>query len=132
VEQLRIVAIDWSGRSGHDQRRTLWLAETIDAQLVRLENGRTRTEIVELLVAEKQRDPHLVVGLDFAFSLPAWYLRERGLTARTLWAALAEEALTPTMRRLGLARWLNTPERPFWTTREAHRLLATAAGAPSH
>jgi hypothetical protein len=62
--------------------------------------------------------------LDFAFSLPAWYLRERRLTARTLWAALAEEALTPAMRRLGLARWLNTPERSFWTTGEAHRLLA--------
>jgi predicted nuclease with RNAse H fold len=124
VETLRIIAIAWSGRSGRDQRRTLWLAETIDGQLVRLENGRTRTEIVEVLVAEKQRNPHLVVGMDFAFSLPAWYLRERGLTARTLWAALAEEALTPAMRRQKLAQWLNTPERPYWMTGEAHRQLA--------
>jgi hypothetical protein len=124
VNRLRIIAIDWSGRSGRDQRRTLWLAETIDGQLMRLENGRTRAEIVDVLVAEKERDPHLVVGLDFAFSQPAWYLRERGLTAHTLWAALAEEALTPAMRRLGLARWLNTPEPPFWTTGQAHALLA--------
>jgi len=28
------------------------------------------------------------------------------------------------MRRLGLARWLNTPEPPFWTTGAAHRLVA--------
>jgi hypothetical protein len=124
VEGPRIIAIDWSGRSGRVQRRTLWLAETTDGQLVRLENGRTRAEIVEALVAEKQHDPRLIVGLDFAFSLPAWYLQERGLTARTLWAALAEEALTPAMRRLGLARWLNTPEPPFWTTGAAHRLVA--------
>jgi len=37
VEGPRIIAIDWSGRSGRDQRRTLWLAETTDGQLVRLE-----------------------------------------------------------------------------------------------
>jgi predicted nuclease with RNAse H fold len=124
VKEPRIIAIDWSGRSGRDQRRTLWLAETIDGEFVRLENGRTRAEIIEVLVAEQDHDPHLVVGLDFAFSLPAWYLRDRGLTARTLWVALAEEALTPGMRRLGLAHWLNTPEPPFWTTGGAHRLLA--------
>jgi hypothetical protein len=124
VKKPRIIAIDWSGRSGRDQRQTLWLAETIDGELLRVENGRTRAEIVETLVAEKDRDPHLVVGLDFAFSLPAWYLQERGLTARTLWAALVEEALTPGMRQLGLARWMNTPEPPFWTTGQAHALLA--------
>jgi hypothetical protein len=124
VKEPRIIAIDWSGRSGRDQRRTLWLAEAIDGQMVRLENGRTRDQIVDDLVVEKQRDPHLIVGFDFAFSLPAWYLRERGFAARTLWAALAEEALTPAMRPLGLARWMNTPEPPFWTTGEAHRLLA--------
>jgi predicted nuclease with RNAse H fold len=124
VKDPRIIAIDWSGRSGHEQRRTLWLAETIEGELVRLENGRTRAEIIDALVAEKDRDPHLIVGFDFAFSLPAWYVRDRELTARTLWLALAEEALTPAMRRLGLARWMNTPEAPFWTTGQAHRLLA--------
>jgi hypothetical protein len=121
----RIVAIDWSGRSGPDQRRALWIAETFGGQLVRLEGGRTRTEIVDLLIAEKNRDPNLIVGFDFAFSLPAWYLRERGLTARALWATLADEALTPTMRGLGLAHWLNAPKPPFWTTAEAHALLAS-------
>jgi predicted nuclease with RNAse H fold len=123
VKGLRVIAIDWSGRSGRDQRRFLWLAETIDGELVRLENGRTRAELVEALIVEKDRDPRLIVGLDFAFSLPAWYVRDRGLTARTLWAALAEEALTPGMRQVGLARWMNTPEPPFWTTGEAHRRL---------
>lgn len=118
------MAIDWSGRGGPDQRRALWLAEAIDGELVRLEGGRTRAELVELLVAEAGRDPDLIVGIDFAFSLPAWYLRERQLTPGQLWALLADEALTPTMRRLGLTRWLNRPEPPFWVTGEAHARLA--------
>jgi len=52
-----------------------------------------------LLIAEAHRDPNLIVGFDFAFSLPAWYLQERQLTPRQLWALVADEALTPTMRR---------------------------------
>jgi hypothetical protein len=119
----RLMAIDWSGRSGPDQRRTLWLAEVVDSKLVRLEGGRTRAELIELLIAEADHDPNLIVGCDFAFSLPAWYLQERRLTPRQLWALLADEALTPTMRRLGLARWMNSPEWPFWTTGEAHARL---------
>jgi hypothetical protein len=120
------MAIDWSGRSGRDQRRFLWLAEAVDGELVRLEGGRTRAELVELLIAEANRDPNLIVGLDFAFSLPAWYLQERRLTPRQLWALLADEALTPAMRQLGLTRWKNRPELPFWITGEAHAQLAPA------
>jgi hypothetical protein len=124
MNKPRIIAIDWSGRRGTDQKRTLWLGEAIHGELVRLASGRTRAELVELLIAEADRDPNLIVGLDFAFSLPAWYLRDQELIPRQLWAALAEEVLTPAMRRLGLARWMNTPEPPFWTTGEAHALLA--------
>jgi hypothetical protein len=58
------MAIDWSGRSGPDQRRALWLAEAVDGELVRLEGGRTRAELVELLIAEATRDPNLIVGID--------------------------------------------------------------------
>jgi hypothetical protein len=123
VNKPRVVAIDWSGRSGPDQRRALWLAEAVDGELVRLEGGRTRAELVDLLIAEATRDPNLIVGIDFAFSLPAWYLQERQLTARQLWALLADEALTAAMRQLGLTRWMNRPELPFWTTGEAHAQL---------
>ncbi len=117
------MAIDWSGRGGPDQRRALWLAEAVDGELVRLEGGRTRAELIELLIAETERDPNLIVGVDFAFSLPAWYLQQRQLTARQLWALLADEALTPAMRQLGLTRWMNRPDLPFWTTGEAHARL---------
>lgn len=118
------MAIDWSGRRGPDQRRFLWLAEAVDGELVRLEGGRTRAELIELLITEADRDPNLIVGVDFAFSLPAWYLQQRQLTPRQLWALLADEALTPAMRQLGLTRWMNRPELPFWITGEAHARLA--------
>ena len=120
------MAIDWSGRAGPDQRRALWLAEAVDGALVRLQAGRTRAELVELLIAEAARDPDLIVGVDFAFSLPAWYLRERQLTPCQLWALLADEALTPAMRERGLTRWMNRPELPFWTTGEARARLTPA------
>jgi hypothetical protein len=117
------MAIDWSGRSGPDQGRAIWLAEAIGGELVRLEGARTRAEVVELLIAEADRDPGLIVGFDFAFSLPAWYLQVRRLTPRQLWALLADEALTPAMHRYGLARWMNGPETPFWTLRQDRALL---------
>jgi hypothetical protein len=119
----RLIAVDWSGRSGDDQRQAIWLAEVVGGQLVRLEDGRTRTELVDLLLAEADRDPNLIVGFDFAFSLPAWYLQDRQLTPHQLWALLADEALTPATRRYGLARWMNSPELPFWTTVQAHAQL---------
>ena len=117
------VAIDWSGRRGPDQRRALWLGAAREGALVRLEGGRTRAELVDLLIAEAGCDPDLVVGLDFAFSLPAWYLRELRLGPRELWSALADEALTTRMERAGLAAWMNAPEPPFWTTAAGHAAL---------
>jgi hypothetical protein len=122
VTAPRVVAIDWSGRSGPAQRHAIWLGDARDGELVRLGSGRSRDEIVAFLIGEVERDSRLVVGLDCAFSLPAWYLRQRGLSPRRLWSALAAEALTPAMRRAGLAVWMNLPEPPFWTTREGHAL----------
>lgn len=121
--RARVFAVDWSGRSGSDQRRAIWLAEAVDGKLVRLEDGRTRSELVDELIAEAARDPNLIVGIDFALSLPAWYLLDRGLTARQLWATLADEALTPTMKQVGLAEWMKEPEPPFWKKRKADAQL---------
>lgn len=121
--ETRVIAIDWSGRTGPDQKRVIWLAEASAGRLTRLENGRTRAELTDFLLEELARDGNLIVGLDFAFSLPAWYLERRHLTPRALWKALAEESLTPKMTQLGLAKWLRDPEPPFWRTSDAYRLL---------
>jgi hypothetical protein len=82
---IRSTATPSRSPGGADQKRALWAGEAVDGELVRLTGGRTHAELVELLVAEVNRDPNMVVGLDFAFSLPAWYLRDRGLTV-TPWS----------------------------------------------
>jgi predicted nuclease with RNAse H fold len=80
---MRVIAVDWSGRTDARQAETLWVAEAVDGRLVELRNGRRREEVIDDLQA---LDGELVVGFDFAFSLPEWWLREQGVTdVRELW-----------------------------------------------
>jgi hypothetical protein len=98
------IAVDWSGAI-EGVRSRLWLAEARDGALVRVECGRDRDELVAHLLECARRDPELVVGLDFAFSFPAWFLEERGLaSARELWDLVAREG----------ERWLAECPAPFW------------------
>jgi hypothetical protein len=56
-------------------------------------------------VAEAERTPRMVVGLDFAFSLPAWFLEQRNLkSAQELWALADREA----------EAWIAACRPPFW------------------
>ena len=101
---MRQIAIDWSGAK-QGARSKIWLAEVRDGRLVRLESGRSREEIVDELVTEAARDPDLVVGLDFAFSVPLWFFRKRGLKrVEDLWAVVAQDGES----------WLAECEPPFW------------------
>jgi Protein of unknown function (DUF429) len=100
----RIIAVDWSGdlTSAH---RKMWLAEITESGLRRLECGRSREELTDHLIDEAHRDPRLIVGLDFAFSFPAWFLEARGIrSAPELWALADREAQA----------WLAACEPPFW------------------
>ena len=91
VSRVRVVAVDWSGRRA-GERRHLWMAEAADGELVRLEDGRTRDEVVDARSSARAADdPTLVVGFDFSFSLPGVVPRPRRVTATRdeLWAAAA-------------------------------------------
>jgi hypothetical protein len=101
---VAVLAIDWSGRAS-GARRHIWIGEARDGQLVALEAGRTREEVVDHLLERAARDHALVVGLDFSFSLPAWFLDERGFaSAPALWdAAIASGD-----------EWLRACDPPFW------------------
>jgi hypothetical protein len=123
-----VIAIDWSGQSGPGQKRVIWLAEVTGGHLTRLENGRTRNDVVDHLVAQKHRDPKLVVGIDFAFSLPAWYLQHRRLSERALWTVIADEALTPAMRRYGPGAMDERPGVPVLDNRPGARSSGTRPG----
>jgi hypothetical protein len=101
---MTVVAVDWSGRRS-GERRYLWLAEAADGSLLRLECGRTRAELVAELVARATEDPAPVVGFDFSFSLPVWFLdRDGHQEAGDLWAAATRDG----------ERWLRECEPPFW------------------
>src|SRR5690349_11550917 len=71
------IAVDWSGAARGAERR-IWLAEVVDGRLVRLENGRSRAQLVRHLQDCALREPELALGLDFAFGFPAWFAREQG------------------------------------------------------
>jgi hypothetical protein len=99
---LVAVAVDWSGaRAASGQKKKIWWAQVSEQGAVALRNGRTRAEVVEELL-ELSRDVDLIVGLDFAFSLPAWFMQQQGWTrAAELWSAEPES-------------WLDGPRLPFW------------------
>jgi hypothetical protein len=101
---LTVIAVDWSGRRV-GERRHLWTAEADDGVLVRLEADRSRGDVVGELVARADERPGIVVGFDFSFSLPDWFLAARGFTrARDLWDAAAIDG----------DHWLRDCEPPFW------------------
>jgi len=101
---VRVIAVDWSGRlSG--EARAIWLAEVRGGALVRLEGGRTRADVVDHLIDVAAREPNVVVGLDFSFSLPEWFLVERGYaTVDELWDAAGQDG----------EEWLRECAPPFW------------------
>lgn len=83
----RAVGVDWSGAA--DPRaaaRAIWLAVVEDGALVALEHGRDREATLAHLVELVLTEPETVIGLDFCFSAPAWFLAGRGMrSAGELW-----------------------------------------------
>jgi hypothetical protein len=103
------------------------LAEAAGGKLERLENGRDREAIAEHLLADVARGNDAVIGLDFAFSLPASFLLSSGLSsARDLWALTDKHEA-----------WLASCQPPFWGKRGTHapalseRVRRTELEAPS-
>jgi hypothetical protein len=133
VTEPRVVAIDWSGALTAS-RRKIWLAEVACGAIARLEDGRDRAEIEAHLLDLTARDANVIIGLDFGFSMPAWFMRERGYaSAHDLWADVASCAGE---------EWLAKCEPPFWGRpgkprpaidgeRPTHRRCETAVRAKS-
>ena len=103
---MLVVAVDWSGHATTaGQRRHIWIGVAGGGKLVALEDGRDRHEVVDYLIGVSRGDANLVVGLDFAFSFPAWFLREQALpNVAFLWDLVAEKG----------EQWLRACQPPFW------------------
>jgi hypothetical protein len=97
----RVAAVDWSGRTVGAERY-IWLAVAERGRLVSLECGRDRGRLADHLVELALRDPALVVGLDFGFSLPLWFLDREGLDNGMAVPQVLSEG------------WLRECPAPFW------------------
>jgi hypothetical protein len=101
---VRVLAVDWSGK---DRREAefIWLADVRDGELIDLYNGLTREQLVARLVEIARAEPEMVVGLDFAFSFPAWWCRAQGFRdARDVWTAMRDRG----------EQLLAACDDPFW------------------
>ncbi|WP_353065441.1 hypothetical protein RBB77_05600 [Tunturibacter psychrotolerans] len=88
----RVVGVDWSGDKGSGQRRKIWAGVwTASTGRVTLEGGRTREELIAWLIEMGEETPRMVVGFDFTFSYPAWFLKELGIgSAPEFWRLVAD------------------------------------------
>ena len=114
-----VIAIDWSGAKTGFRKKIWWAKAGADGLRV-LKNGRSREGIRDLLLKERTKDPDLVVGLDFAFSFPAWFLRaKRCASVFQFWQCARSRG----------EEWLGEIRPPFFTkggwlaeARKAYRL----------
>jgi hypothetical protein len=101
---MGVVAVDWSG----DQkaaRKKIWTAESSQGQLEDLTAGRTSDEVADHLMALADRDANLVIGFDFAFSMPSWFVQSQGASSGpSFWDVV--ECKGPS--------WLKTCPHPFF------------------
>src|SRR5438093_5008569 len=105
---VRVAAVDWSGRAAGAER-FIWIGLAREGRLVSLECGRDRTRLADRLVELALGDPGLVVGLDFGFSFPLWFLDREGL----------ENGMA--VREAASERWLRECPLPFWGRRGRRR-----------
>jgi hypothetical protein len=106
-----VIAVDWSG-AARGAAAHIWSAHARDGELIALRNGRDRSEVVGDLIALRRSCPGgLSVGLDFSFSFPAWFVRQRACaTIDDVWALAEHEG----------EGWLAACAPPFWG-RPGHR-----------
>jgi hypothetical protein len=100
-------AIDWSGAKARGGARDIALAEAADERLVDIRVGLSRTDVERWLLRRATSARELVVGLDFAFSLPAWFAHEKlsATSVDDVWAIVEAEG----------EQWLDgSAPWPFW------------------
>ena len=101
---VKMIAVDWSGKA-KGPAESLWRAEVRDGKLAELRNGLDRGELIAKLLELGEAEPNMVIGLDFAFSFPAWWCEENGWSSGDdVWSAMAHRG----------EDLLDGCEAPFW------------------
>jgi hypothetical protein len=100
----RFIAIDWSGAASIAGQRRHIVAAHYEAGDIILSGGRTRAETIAWLIEQARRTPALMVGLDFAFSYPAWFVKQHASKVEDFWSTVEKEG----------EFWLASCDAPFW------------------
>jgi hypothetical protein len=101
---VRIVAIDWSGAK-RGAGKKIWAAEFCDGEPVEeLITGKDRESLKDCLVDAASKSDRLIVGLDFAFSFPSWFVETQASSVQGLWTKVSHQG----------ERWLEECSWPFW------------------
>lgn len=101
---MECLAIDWSGAVA-GERSKIWIASATAGSLTSLVAPGSRDAVRDFLLARCRVDAPCLVGLDFAFSFPAWFASSRGWThARQVWTAARDDGEV----------WLGACAPPFW------------------
>lgn len=101
---MECIAVDWSGALTGAASR-IWIASAVDGRLTSLEAPGSRDAVRESLLARRADPAPVLVGLDFAFSVPAWYAATRGWRdVAQVWRAARDEG----------EAWLRDCAPPFW------------------
>ena len=101
----RVIAIDWSGAKKGAARK-IWLAEFREGHPFSVPwNKRPPSQILEYLIGSCREHPKTIIGIDFAFSFPAWFIAQKGCnTAEEMWECVACNG----------ENWLSECIDPFW------------------
>jgi hypothetical protein len=125
AEAKTVIGIDWSGRVDVAGQRRHIVAAVWEQGRVRVESGRTRAEIADWLIALAEKEPAMVVGFDFCFSFPAWFVRDEhgAKNAPEFWRRVVAEHGE---------RWLSrdSQDRRFWG--KPHKRPAEFSGENIH
>ena len=96
------IAIDWSGAAKPSGK--IWMACAHDGELATLLAARGREHAISWLLEQLNRYPNAIAGLDFAFSMPRWFVESHGVShAKDFW---------PVVQQCG-ERWLDACDKPF-------------------
>ena len=106
------IGIKWSGVADPKKAGAkIWRAVVRDGELVFLGNGLGQHATGSWLVEVAEASPTMVVGADFGFSLPDWYMQDQGLHSATdLWDLCAG---VESAKGVG-SQWPRSLPPPFW------------------
>jgi hypothetical protein len=101
--RMGVIAIDWSGAKR--PKNKICIAEANNGSLSLLEPMASREQALKQVLEQLALDSRTIVGLDFAFSMPAWFLYSLGVSSvLELWKVVTDKG----------EGWLQECASPFW------------------